>query len=368
MTRRRGQGEGGIERLPSGKYRAVVCSFVNGERHRASKSFATKADALARLRARLAEKAAAGADAPLSRLTLGAWLDAWLADRDDKAANTRRTDREVAAHLAPLRGVKLRDLTADRVEEWLRRLKTPATKWKCYKFLQSVLNAAVLQGHLATTPFSKLKSPRYRPAELRPLTRDELGRLLKAADELGHGLLFRVWADTGVRPGEMLGFQVRDFDPNAGCLSVRRSVCKTTGMLKEPKTARSRRRLVLAPGTAAALRVWVDGTWVPSTPLFATETGKWWRQKNFAGRVFAPVAERSGLRHVTPYTLRHTMATLLLQAGVSVRVVSERLGHEDIATTLRSYAHVLPGMQEAAAGVMGEILGELPTHSPSVQE
>lgn len=62
MTRRRGQGEGGIERLPSGKYRAVVCSFVNGERHRASKSFATKADALAWLRARLAEKAAAGAD------------------------------------------------------------------------------------------------------------------------------------------------------------------------------------------------------------------------------------------------------------------------------------------------------------------
>jgi integrase len=52
------------------------------------------------------------------------------------------------------------------------------------------------------------------------------------------------------------------------------------------------------------------------------------------------------------HDLRHTAATLLLSRGVNVKVVSEMLGHADIAITLRIYAHVIPNMQQVAADVM----------------
>ncbi|HTX11034.1 MAG TPA: tyrosine-type recombinase/integrase [Solirubrobacteraceae bacterium] len=56
------------------------------------------------------------------------------------------------------------------------------------------------------------------------------------------------------------------------------------------------------------------------------------------------------------HDLRHTHATLALKAGVPVKVVSERLGHESPAFTLKQYAHVIPGMQAAAAAAVAELV------------
>ena len=59
------------------------------------------------------------------------------------------------------------------------------------------------------------------------------------------------------------------------------------------------------------------------------------------------------------HTLRHTHATQLLLAGADMRTVQERLGHADVATTLRLYGHVLPGRDAAAAGAFGELMGRI---------
>ena len=65
----------------------------------------------------------------------------------------------------------------------------------------------------------------------------------------------------------------------------------------------------------------------------------------------------AGLPGVRLHDLRHTHATLLLSAGVHPKVVSERLGHSNIAITMDAYSHVLPGIQEAAALAIDERLG-----------
>ncbi|MCX6021630.1 MAG: site-specific integrase [Chloroflexi bacterium] len=67
--------------------------------------------------------------------------------------------------------------------------------------------------------------------------------------------------------------------------------------------------------------------------------------------------KRAGLPDIRLYDLRHTCATLMLQAGVPVKVVSERLGHSSLVMTLRIYAHVRPSMQQHAARTLGELLG-----------
>jgi integrase len=73
-------------------------------------------------------------------------------------------------------------------------------------------------------------------------------------------------------------------------------------------------------------------------------------------RSFQALVKASGLRRIRVHDLRHTHATMLLKAGVSAKVVSERLGHASIAITLDTYSHVLPDMQDAAADAISAAL------------
>jgi integrase len=59
--------------------------------------------------------------------------------------------------------------------------------------------------------------------------------------------------------------------------------------------------------------------------------------------------EKAGVRVIRLHDLRHTHASLALQAGVPAKVVSERLGHSTVSFTLDVYSHVVPGLQEEAA-------------------
>ena len=63
----------------------------------------------------------------------------------------------------------------------------------------------------------------------------------------------------------------------------------------------------------------------------------------------AKVVAKAGLPKLTIHGLRHTHATILLEQGVNSKVVSERLGHASVATTMDIYTHVLPDMLEKAA-------------------
>ena len=75
--------------------------------------------------------------------------------------------------------------------------------------------------------------------------------------------------------------------------------------------------------------------------------------KNLTARSFKPLLERAGLpRSVRLHDLRHTCATLLLKAGQHPKFVQELLGHANIAITLDTYSHVLPGMGDELADAM----------------
>jgi integrase len=71
---------------------------------------------------------------------------------------------------------------------------------------------------------------------------------------------------------------------------------------------------------------------------------------------FAKAIARAGLRKIRLHDLRHTHATIAVKAGVPVKVISERLGHESPAFTLKQYAHVVPGMQAEAAELIAAVV------------
>ena len=81
--------------------------------------------------------------------------------------------------------------------------------------------------------------------------------------------------------------------------------------------------------------------------------------------MFKRLLRQAGLPAIRLYDLRHTSATLLLSLDVDIRVVSERLGHDDIGTILRFYSHALLDMQQRAIQVIEELFGsDCPTDVP----
>ena len=94
--------------------------------------------------------------------------------------------------------------------------------------------------------------------------------------------------------------------------------------------------------------------------VFCTPLGTPLNHDNVANRDFKRVLKVAGLpSSSTLYSLRHSCATLLLSEGVHPKVVSERLGHANITTTLQTYAHVLPTMQEKAIEVLDRLMTQL---------
>jgi integrase len=133
----------------------------------------------------------------------------------------------------------------------------------------------------------------------------------------------------------------------------------------EGKRDRSRRRIELGAGTVGALRthrkrqveerVRYGGLWEDHSLVFCQKDGRPVRRWNLE-REFYKLLKSASLPKITFHGLRHTCASLSILNKTSAKVVSEILGHADVAFTMRVYSHVLPGKQRSAADGLNEKL------------
>ena len=135
--------------------------------------------------------------------------------------------------------------------------------------------------------------------------------------------------------------------------------------VSEPKTAKGRRSLALDPVTVAALRAHrvrqaeeklaVGGRYRDSELVFTGPDGTAVHPERFSDW-FRQHVRAAGLPKIRLHDVRHSYATAALAAGVPAKVVSERLGHANIAITMDTYSHVLPGLDEQAAGQVARLI------------
>ena len=151
---------------------------------------------------------------------------------------------------------------------------------------------------------------------------------------------------TGLRLGELLALQWGDVDWRGGFILVQRNIVR--GVVTSPKS-HQRRRVDMTPQLADALIVWqraLRQRWMKkgeSMPawVFPSLEGTALEERNVR-TVFARLLAKAELRQIRIHDLRHTYATLLLQAGAPITYVSQQLGHRDASIPLRVYAHWLP--------------------------
>lgn len=235
--------------------------------------------------------------------------------------------------------------------------------------LHKVLADAVDGGLLQSNPADKARPPKPRVSghrEMQVWDANQLAQFLLHVE--GHRLqaAFHLAAMTGMRRGEVLGLRWHDIDLGTNRIAIRHTLVSVAYEVQDstPKTHQAR-VVDLDPGTIEQLRAhrssqvtqqadWGDG-YHESDLVFCREDGSPIHPDSFS-QAFDAEVRRSGLPHIRLHDLRHTHASIALKAGISVKVISERLGHENPAFTMKQYAHVLPGMQAEAAALIAALV------------
>jgi integrase len=275
----------------------------------------------------------------------------------------------VTPHLGSRRLV---DLSPMDIKTWHTRLLehgrkdgTPLatrTVHVAHRVLRRALADAVRWSLIPSNPASTARAPKLEAREMTVWTAEQASRFLRAVADDRMGALWAVALHTGLRRGELAGLRWVDVDLPEGTLTVaqQRTTANYKVVVSAPK-AKSHRQLLLAPHTVSALerhrklqrleRVALGPAWKDSGYVFVDELGEPYHPQRLHW-LFEQAAQRAGLPVIRLHDLRHTMATLALQAGVHPKVVQEQLGHSGIDVTLDVYSHVIPGMQEDAASLV----------------
>ncbi|HPA82112.1 MAG TPA: tyrosine-type recombinase/integrase [Thermoanaerobaculales bacterium] len=311
---------------------------------------------------------------------LGDYLGRWLEDvvQHRLRENTVQSYRQIARiYLVPALGrMPLSKLSPGLIRTrlfspMLERGLSATTIEHAHAVLNQALNQAVADGLLPRNPAKGTRPPREQARrEIQGMTREEARRFLAAADGDRLRGLWRLLLAVGLRPSEALGLEWRhlELDGDPPALRVEQTLVRLQDrwLLRDPKTDGSRRVIPLSPETVEDLRrhrvaqledrLRAGASWQDSAFVFTDEAGEPLRL-NLVRTGFYAVCRRAGLgeevtlpgrglidrpRHefrcaFRLYDLRHSAATLALEAGAHVKFVSAMLGHSSVSFTLDVY-------------------------------
>jgi len=341
----------------------------------------TKKDAERRL-SELLNQLDSGTFVKPRKITVGEYLQQWLADYAELHCSPKTIEsyrQVINSHLNPeLGNIRLVELEARHLQTMFAKKRDSGLSARTVRYLYSlmsqVLRYAVKQGILNRNVAENTEPPKIEHRELNTIRPEQIGMLLEAARETPHYALFYLLLHTGLRRGEALALKWKNIDMGLASLGVQAYLSVTVSLgkvagkicVREPKTSSGKRRVALPPSLTLVLQQYK----LKQQELFAV-LGKTLSDEDYVfchrdgtpldpstvSHSFACVLRRAGLPPMPLHGLRHSHATLLLQAGTHPRVVMERLGHSSIRVTLDTYSHVVGGLQESAAQRFDDFVG-----------
>lgn len=335
-------------------------------------------EALAHKRMRALVEAAERGD-PVGRgpSTVGDYLDSWLKTISEtlRPSTAQSYGDYVRAYLKPLLSThRLGALTPETIQAAYDRLLkgggkggrplSRMTVFHAHRVLSEAMKHAVRAGLIGRNPCERVTPPRPERAEIQTISPDDMQKVIAYLQEHAPWSVAptSLALYSGARRSEILALRWEDLQLDAvpPSLWIRRArvqLDKGLDAVRPPKSAKGIRTIVLSAGAVAALKahraaVLSDADLIerevkPSDWVFADALGTPYKPASLS-QAFKRACEATGVEgHF--HAIRHTHASALLRANVHPKVVQERLGHSTISTTIDTYSHVAPGLQQAAA-------------------
>ncbi len=245
--------------------------------------------------------------------------------------------------------------------ERMRQAAAPKTAINQIALIKMMFREAKRWGYLKTDPAADLQRPRNHHHEINILTPAELSLLVDNTED-HYRMAFRTAIMTGVRAGELWGFQWLDFQPATKQLFVRRTVWN--GQFQTPKTKNARRAVDLTNELVHELKVWkLRCPPNENNLMFPSPEGSITQHDNMMKRVFIPALKRAGLRQVSFHSLRHSNASVRIKNGQNLKYLSKQMGHSSVAFTLDVYGHLFEDDQKFLREQASLLAGVLTTQT-----
>ncbi len=391
---KRGHGEGSIYQRSDKTY-AGVSRYIDPETGGRKKHFVygkSRKEAAAK-KVAWEDEFKKGVLPTKTKMTLNQWLDTWLDTykKDSVRQNTYEGyQRVVTGHLKPSIGsIILKDLRPEQVQKMINQklavgnINTagplgPRQVEYIYTVLHMALEQAVKNQLVARNVCDVVSKPKKVKNEFMPWTTEQTNHFLNSVTTSRLFPLYMVAWGTGLRRSEILGLKWEDVDLKKGTLSVRRTLVRVKGGYKfgEPKTKKSRRTIPLPEQLTQELVIWkskqarekkkwnalykdVESDQRPEynaiNLVFCNEIGEPINPE-YISRTFKRDLERAKLPDIRFHDLRHGHATMLLELGEDIKVISDRLGHSTITLTADTYSHVREKMQREASNKLDQVL------------
>lgn len=347
----------------------------------------TKKDALAKLNEEL-NRENKGMTRP-DEMLLSDYLNMWLNDyiKDIKSENTYfKYKTAIEKKINPAIGnISLCDLRVIHIEKFLIKLRKSAlsntTVQGYLGTLNTALNKAVKLQMILSNPCSLVDRPKRDKFKAEVLTFEELQSIYNYLDpeytyeDYIFSLALDISVELGLRRGEMCGLEFKDVDYDNSTISINKSFIRIDKRytISDTKTEESNRVLPISQTLLEKIKKHKQrlnkyklqyGTLYQKAKFQGEEYDLLFRWED--GSVITPSRFLQRLKRICKYVninknvrwhdLRHTNATFLIEKGVNMKVVQERLGHSLMQTTSDTYAHVTENMNKYATDILADFL------------
>lgn len=255
---------------------------------------------------------------------------------------------------------------------------------KYYDCLKTLFKKAKLWDFVTSNPIEKVTPPKRVRVQKKILHEEDMSEFLGELDSLNN-LKYKIWVimafSTGLRREEIFGLQWQDINFEKRTLNVSRAIVYVHGqglLEKDLKTDGSYRTLAMPPTLvrmledykaekkAAAKRkakrrkiVTLEDPVSPEKWIFTSRCGEKVGHPHSFNSFLRRFCEGQDITKISPHVLRHMMGSYLLNSGIDLAAVSEKLGHANKSFTANTYIHALQSAEQASADTMQNILDTL---------
>jgi integrase len=336
-----------------------------------------------------------------TNLTIGDYFRYWLDTycQPNLASSTLHSYKaQINNHIIPRLGsIQLEKLSPIHLQSYYSQLTATGRKDGTgglssrsalyhHRIIREALKHACRWQLVARNIADSVQPPRFKKAEMYVMSREEvLGFLELSKPHRDYAIIYTA-IFTGMRQGELLGLTWKHVNLKQKTVDVRQQLQYLPGkgyFFKEPKTPKSKRQIPLTLGQIAVFKeirklqaqdklikgikndddaeigdkINPEGEYEDNDLVFCHDNGKPLDATNLTKR-FKSLIIKHGHPTMRFHDLRHTCATLLLEAGVEAKKVQDILGHESFTTTMDVYGHVLPSMQRDAIDKLSSFMGQ----------
>jgi phage integrase len=280
--------------------------------------------------------------------------------QDDMESRIKKTTMEIKGYIVNKKilpffeNMKVKEIKPIHIRKWQSELlKTDYSKTylkSIYNQLTAIFNYAVRFHNLDKNPCHVAGSIGKKDAdEMQILTLQEFNKMIDYVTDKENKFFYIILFWTGMRKGELLALTYEDVDFENKTISINKNfqIVRGEKVITDPKTPKSKRVIAVNDIVLNCIKEMWDTTYKPNK----TDT-IFYVSKYSLKRQLDTACKRAKVPQIRIHDLRHSHASYLLSNGINIVILSRRLGHEKVQTTLNIYCHICPSSEDRLNDVL----------------